>query len=74
MTNPLLAPSPLPYQLPPFADITVEHYRPAFDKALALHDAEITAITDNPADPTWENTVEALECSGQDLDLSLIHI
>ena len=68
MTNPLLAPSPLPYQLPPFADITVEHYRPAFDKALALHDAEITAITDNPADPTWENTVEALECSGQDLD------
>lgn len=68
MTNPLLTPSTLPYQLPPFADITVEHYRPAFDKALALHDAEIAAITDNPADPTWENTVEALERSGQDLD------
>lgn len=68
MTNPLLTPSTLPYQLPPFAEIKVEHYRPAFDKALALHDAEIAAITDNPADPTWENTVEALECSGQDLD------
>lgn len=68
MTNPLLTPSALPYQLPPFADIKVEHYRPAFDKALALHDAEITAITDNSADPTWENTVEALERSGQDLD------
>lgn len=68
MTNPLLTPSTLPYQLPPFADITVEHYRPAFDEALALHDAEIAAITDNPADPTWENTVEALERSGQDLD------
>ena len=68
MTNPLLSPSPLPYQLPPFADITVEHYRPAFNEALARHRAEIAAITDNPADPTWENTVEALERSGQDLD------
>ncbi|KHO29966.1 M3 family metallopeptidase [Corynebacterium minutissimum] len=68
MTNPLLTPSTLPYQLPPFTDITVEHYRPAFDEALALHDAEIASITANPADPTWENTVEALERSGQDLD------
>ncbi|HCD1918494.1 TPA: M3 family metallopeptidase [Corynebacterium striatum] len=68
MTNPLLHPSPLPYQLPPFADIKVEHFRPAFDEALALHDAEIATITDNPAAPTWENTVEALERSGQDLD------
>lgn len=68
MTNPLLTPSTLPYQLPPFAEIKVEHYRPAFDEALALHDAEIASITDNPTDPTWENTVEALERSGQDLD------
>ncbi len=68
MTNPLLTPSTLPYQLPPFAEIKVEHYRPAFEEALALHDAEIASITDNPADPTWENTVEALERSGQDLD------
>lgn len=68
MTNPLLHPSSLPYQLPPFAEIEVEHYRPAFDEALALHDAEISAITENPAAPTWENTVEALERSGQDLD------
>ena len=68
MTNPLLTPSTLPYQLPPFAKIKVEHYRPAFDEALSLHDAEIASITDNPAAPTWENTVEALERSGQDLD------
>ena len=68
MTNPLLTPSTLPYQLPPFADIKVEHYRPAFDEALALHDAEIASITDNATAPTWENTVEALERSGQDLD------
>lgn len=68
MTNPLLHPSSLPYQLPPFAEIKVEHYRPAFDEALARHDAELSAITENPAAPTWENTVEALERSGQDLD------
>ncbi|MGV0381989.1 M3 family metallopeptidase [Corynebacterium segmentosum] len=68
MTNPLLHPSSLPYQLPPFAEIKVEHYRPAFDEALARHDAELTAITENTAAPTWENTVEALESSGQDLD------
>lgn len=68
MTNPLLHPSSLPYQLPPFAEIKVEHYRPAFDEALARHDAELTAITENTAAPTWENTVEALERSGQDLD------
>jgi len=58
----------LPYQLPPFAEIKVEHYRPAFDEALARHDAELAAITENTAVPTWENTVEALERSGQDLD------
>lgn len=68
MTNPLLHPSPLPYQLPPFADIKVEHFRPAFDEALERHRSEIAAIADNSAAPTWENTVEALERSGQDLD------
>ena len=68
MSNPLLSPSTLPYQLPPFAEIKEKHFLPAFHKALQLHDAEIAAIVDNPADPTWENTVEALESSGQDLE------
>ncbi len=68
MNNPLLSPSALPYQLPPFADIEVEHFRPAFDAALDRHNAELAAIVENPEDPTWENTVEALERSGQDLD------
>ncbi|WP_293771173.1 M3 family metallopeptidase [uncultured Corynebacterium sp.] len=68
MTNPLLTPSTLPYQLPPFASIKTEHYLPAFTEAIARHDAEIAAIVDNPEDPTWENTVEALERAGQDLD------
>lgn len=66
-SNPLLQPSPLPYGLPDFAAISVEHYRPAFDEALARHRAEISAIATNNEAPTWENTVEALEASGQDL-------
>ncbi|QPK78746.1 M3 family metallopeptidase [Corynebacterium lizhenjunii] len=68
MSNPLLSPSPLPYQLPPFAEIEVGHFLPAFEEAIARHNAEIAAIVDCPEDPTWANTVEALERSGQDLD------
>ncbi|QCB27787.1 M3 family metallopeptidase [Corynebacterium endometrii] len=66
--NPLLVPSPLPYQLPPFAEIKAEHFLPAFEEAFARHDAEISRIVENAEAPTWENTVEALEASGQDLD------
>lgn len=68
MTNPLLIPSQLPYELPPFAEIRVEHYRPAFTEALSRHRAEIAAITDNLEAPMWTNTVEALERSGRDLE------
>ncbi|QVI98629.1 M3 family metallopeptidase [Corynebacterium diphtheriae] len=68
MTNPLLQPSNLPYQLPPFAEIRVEHYLPAFTEALARHSAEIAAIANNPEPATWENTVEAWERSGRDLE------
>ena len=68
MANPLLIPSQLPYQLPPFAEIRVEHYRPAFAEALSRHTTEIAAIVDNTDSPTWANTVEALERSGRDLE------
>lgn len=67
-TNPLLRPSELPYQLPPFTEIEVGHYEPAFEAAMERHDAEITTIASNPEPATWENTVEALESAGQDLD------
>ena len=67
MTNPLLAPSTLPYNLPDFAAIRLEHVEPAFDKALATHAQEIAAIT-TADEPTWENTVEAFELAGADLD------
>ena len=65
--NPLLSPSPLPYELPDFAAIRLEHVLPAFDAALAEHDAEIAAILAQD-EPTWAGTVEALEVSGQMLD------
>ena len=68
MANPLLISSQLPYQLPPFAEIRVEHYRPAFTESLSRHNAEIAAIVDNSDSPTWVNTVEALERSGRDLE------
>ncbi|MBX0298568.1 M3 family metallopeptidase [Cryobacterium sp. 1639] len=66
--NPFLAPSTLPYQLPPFADIENEHYRPAFELGMAEQLAEVAAITANPAEPTVENTLVALELSGRVLD------
>ena len=67
MTNPLLAPSTLPYNLPDFAAIRLEHVEPAFEQALATHAQEIAAIT-TADEPTWENTVEAFELAGADLD------
>ncbi len=65
--NPFLAPSTLPYQLPPFADIRDEHYRPAFDRGFAEQLAEIAEIASNPDAPTFENTMLPLERSGQTL-------
>ena len=67
MTNPLLTPSTLPYNLPDFAAIRLEHVEPAFEEALKRHAAEIADITTADT-PTWENTVEAFELAGQDLD------
>ncbi len=64
MTNPFLSPSTLPYSLPPFASITDDDYGPAFDAGFAEQLAEVEAIATDPAEPTFENTVAALERSG----------
>ncbi|MHC5795841.1 M3 family metallopeptidase [Lacisediminihabitans sp. FW035] len=66
--NPFFAPSTLPYGLPPFADITDEHYRPAFDRGFEEQLAEISAITRRRDMPTFENTMIPLEKSGQTLE------
>ena len=68
MTNPFLAPSTLPYGMPPFAEIRDEHYRPAFELGMEENLAEIRAITDQPDLPTFENTMIPLEKSGQLLE------
>lgn len=67
MTNPFLAPSALPYQLPPFADIRDEHYEEAFEAGFAEQAAEVRAIVEQADAPTFENTMEPLERSGQTL-------
>ncbi|MBV8664114.1 MAG: peptidase M3, partial [Hyphomicrobiales bacterium] len=66
--NPLLGLWDGPFGAPPFAWILPEHFRPAFDAALATKRAEIAAIADDPAAPTFENTIAALERSGKTLD------
>ena len=63
--NPLLAPWEAALGLPPFTAIRPEHFAPAFAQALAAHRAEIDAIAANPAEPTFENTVAALDASGR---------
>jgi peptidyl-dipeptidase Dcp len=57
-----------PFGLPPFDRIRAEHFPPAFDRAMAEHNAEIAAITGSAAPPTFANTIEALERSGRLLD------
>src|SRR5215468_9182683 len=64
-SNPLLAAWVTPHQTPPFAEISPEHFLPAFEQAFADHAAEITAITHDPATPDFANTVTALERSGK---------
>ncbi|RFB79714.1 M3 family metallopeptidase [Methylovirgula sp. 4M-Z18] len=67
-TNPLLRDWDTPFGLPPFAEIEPSHFKPAFDEALATHKREIAAIADNPALPSFANTIDALELAGHALD------
>ena len=66
--NPLLSKWPGALGLPPFGAIKSDHFRPAFERALAEHRAEIDAIAANQAPPDFENTVAALERSGRTLE------
>ncbi len=62
--NPLLS----PFDTAPFSKIKNEHFKPAFLKAMEDARAEIDIITSNTEVPSFENTIEALEFSGQQLD------
>jgi peptidyl-dipeptidase Dcp len=64
-TNPFYAPSALPFQAPPFDKIKDADYQPAIEAGMAQQRKEIQAIADNPAPPTFENTIVAMEKTGQ---------
>lgn len=66
--NPLLHPKETYLNTPDFGSIKVEHYKPAFYEAMRIHSAEIDSIANNPEAPTFENTIVAMERSGQALN------
>ncbi|MFM7874660.1 MAG: M3 family peptidase, partial [Actinomycetota bacterium] len=68
--NPFLTRSTLPYEIPPFSQITEDHYLEAFYAGTAEQISEVKAILANP-EITFENTIVALEKSGQTLDRML---
>ena len=63
--NPLLAEWTTPFGVPPFDQIKPVHFMPAFDEAIRQHDREIEAIAANPKPATFDNTVAALDDSGE---------
>ncbi|MDR6907327.1 peptidyl-dipeptidase Dcp [Agromyces sp. 3263] len=64
-SNPFLEPSTLPYGLPLFALLRPEHYRDAIVQGMHEQRAEVEAIADDPAPPSFDNTIVALERSGE---------
>jgi peptidyl-dipeptidase Dcp len=67
-SNPFYAPSTLPFQAPPFDKIKDEDFQPAIEAGMAQQQAEIQIIANNPDAPTLDNTIVAMEKSGQLLD------
>lgn len=63
--NPLLEPWTAPYGMPPFAEIKLEHFAPAFEFAMAQHNYELAQIAQKPA--SYNATIRGLEAAGQDL-------
>lgn len=64
-TGPFAALSTLPFQAPDFTKIKESDYLPSFEQAMAIHRGEVDAIIANKSAPTFENTIVALETSGQ---------
>lgn len=67
-SNPLLEEFDTPHGTPPFGSIRLEHYMPAFEEGIRRLRAEADAIANDPAEPTFENTVEALQYAGELLE------
>ncbi len=64
-SNPLLAEYNTPFNVPPFEDVKLEHFIPAFEEGMKQHKAEIEAILTNPKQPTFKNTIEAAFYAGE---------
>ena len=67
--NPFLSEFQTPFRVPPFDVIEIKHYVPAFEEGMRLQRLEIEAITGSQDEPTFQNTLEALEGSGAALNL-----
>lgn len=67
-SNPLLEAPETPYGVPAFDQVKIEHYMPAFEAAIAEQKAEIDAIVTNQAEPTFDNTIVALDRTGMLLE------
>ena len=67
-TNPLLDQPQTPFGVPAFDQVKLENYMPAFEEAIRQQKAEIDAIVNNPDEPTFENTVVALDRAGELLE------
>ncbi|MDH6313132.1 peptidyl-dipeptidase Dcp [Parabacteroides sp. PFB2-10] len=63
--NPFLSEYTTPYGVPPFEEIKLEHYKPAFLQGMEEEMAEVEAICNNKEEPTFENTIVALDQSGK---------
>lgn len=68
MNNPFLIENNLPFGVPAFDKIKIEHYKDALSHAIAAAHKEVNLIINNDAKPTFENTIEALEHSGAQID------
>ena len=65
MSNPFFKEYATPFQVPPFNDIKLEHFKPAMQAGIAEQLAEIKAITDNNETPNFDNTILAFDNSGE---------
>ena len=63
--NPFFEEWTTPYGVPPFDRIRPEHFLPAFERGMSLHNAEIDAIVGTSDEPTFENTIAAYDASGR---------
>ena len=63
--NPFFKEYTTPFQVPPFDQIDSTDYMPAFIEGIKQHDAEIAAIADNTAEPTFDNTILPFDKSGK---------